>query len=119
MAMDRPLVATVEKPWGRFVQYCLNQQTTVKIITVDGGQELSLQSHECRAELWVALDPGLRVEVDGRTWYPAEGETVWIPAGARHRLAATAARARLLEISFGHFDEADIKRYADRYGRSE
>ena len=49
------------------------------------------------------------------------GEQVWIPVGARHRLA-TAADApgpvRVLELGFGKFDEDDIVRYDDEYGRA-
>lgn len=118
MSRGEPAILTVEKPWGSFTQYCLNEPVTVKIITVRGGQELSLQSHQRRTEVWVALDPGLQVEVDGRAWRPSTGEVVRVPAGARHRLAATTDSARVLEVSFGHFDEDDITRHEDRYGRA-
>jgi|SRR5581483_2088417 len=112
-----PLVVT--RPWGRFEQFCLNEPVTVKIITVEPGAVLSLQRHAHRSELWVALDPTLQVEVEGKTWQPAVGERVWIPAGAAHRLAAPGERGgRILEISFGHFDEDDIERLADQYGRA-
>ena len=108
-----------ERPWGRFTQYCLNEPTTVKIIEVKAGSELSLQRHRDRAELWVPLDPTLQVEVDGRTWRPAVDEPVWIPAGATHRLSAPGERGgRILELGFGHFDEDDIERLSDRYGRA-
>ena len=113
-----PDAVTERRPWGEFTQLCLNEPVTVKIITVAAGAELSLQRHRHRAELWVALDPTLRVEVDGRAWRPAVGERVWIPAGAAHRLAAPGAQGgRVLEVAFGRFDEADIERFSDRYGR--
>jgi mannose-6-phosphate isomerase len=114
-----PEPLTSERPWGRFTQYCLNEPATVKIIEVKAGSELSLQRHRHRAELWVPLDPTLQVEVDGRVWQPAVDEPVWIPAGATHRLSAPGSRGgRILEVGFGHFDEGDIERLSDRYGRA-
>ena len=114
-----PEPLTSERPWGRFTQYSLNEPTTVKIIEVTAGSELSLQRHRHRAELWIPLDPTLQVEVDGRAWRPAVDEPVWIPAGATHRLSAPGEQGgRILEVGFGHFDEEDIERLSDRYGRA-
>jgi mannose-1-phosphate guanylyltransferase/mannose-6-phosphate isomerase len=117
--VELPEALTDYRPWGSFTQYCLNEPVTVKIITVTGGAELSLQRHRHRSELWIALDPTLRVEVDGRAWQPAVNEQVWIPAGATHRVAAPGVQGgRILEVAFGHFDEDDIERLCDRYGRA-
>jgi mannose-1-phosphate guanylyltransferase/mannose-6-phosphate isomerase len=107
----------VEKPWGGFVQYALNERVTVKILTVEPGHELSLQRHRMRDELWVVLDEGAEVRVGDRELRPGVGEEVWIPRGTLHRLRAGENRVRVLEISFGHFDEGDIERLQDRYGR--
>ena len=107
------------RPWGNFTQYCLNEPVTVKIIEVRPGAQLSLQRHRHRAELWVALDGTIQVEVEGRTWRPAIHDEVWIPAGATHRLSAPGDRGgRVLEVGFGHFEESDIERLSDRYGRA-
>lgn len=114
----QPEVIHLTRPWGRMAQYALNVHASVKIVTVEAGAELSLQYHHQRAELWVMLDDGLHVEVDGRSWEARSGEEVWIPAGATHRLRAPGAGGRLLEVAFGHFDEADIVRLSDRYGRT-
>ena len=114
-----PQALNVRRPWGQFTQYCLNEPVTVKIITVDAGSELSLQRHRRRSELWIALDPTLQVEIDARAWRPAVDEEVWIPAGATHRLSAPGAQSgRVLEVAFGHFDEDDIERLDDAYGRT-
>jgi mannose-1-phosphate guanylyltransferase/mannose-6-phosphate isomerase len=108
-----------ERPWGAFERFTLTAPSTVKIITVDGGQTLSLQRHEHRDELWVALDPGLVFEIDGESRRPEVGDRVLIRAGQTHRLSAPGpAAARIMEIAFGHFDEDDIERLEDAYGRS-
>ena len=51
----REAVFVEERPWGRFRQFTANEPTTVKTITVDPGQRLSLQRHQHRAELWHVL----------------------------------------------------------------
>jgi mannose-1-phosphate guanylyltransferase/mannose-6-phosphate isomerase len=117
--MPRPEPHTTVRPWGRFTQFTLNHPTTVKVIEVQPGAVLSLQRHRQRAELWIPLDPTLEVEVEGHSWRPGVEEPVWIPVGATHRLAAPGdAGGRVLEIAFGQFDEDDIERLADNYGRA-
>lgn len=119
--MERPKSLHVDKPWGSFDQYALNSVCTVKILTCNPGQRLSLQRHAHRDELWVALDPGVVVDLDGRELRPAPGEEVWLPQGCTHRLrcdATTAQPVRVLEVSFGTFDEGDIERLEDAYGRA-
>ena len=41
---------TAERPWGKFEQFCKNEKTTVKILTVNPNGELSLQFHHNRDE---------------------------------------------------------------------
>lgn len=107
-----------KRPWGGFRRYTHNQLSTVKIITVNPGEVLSLQYHHHRDELWITLDPGLRVTLDDRVWEAAPYEEIFIPHGSRHRMAAVGKQpSRWLEISFGEFDENDIVRLEDRYGR--
>ncbi|GAA2595482.1 phosphomannose isomerase type II C-terminal cupin domain [Actinomadura fulvescens] len=114
-----PTVETDQRPWGRFERFTLNEPSTVKIIHVEPGQRLSLQRHRDRDELWVALDPGAVFEVAGRRILPEVGDRVLIRAGETHRLGSSGtAVVRVMEIAFGHFDEDDIERLEDSYGRS-
>ena len=120
MISDAPSTVTVEKPWGKFQQYTHNLPSTVKVITVRPGGTLSLQYHNKRDELWVVLDPGARIEVGDRALRPQPEETVFIPRQTPHRLSATGEEpVRILEISLGEFDENDIVRLEDIYGRLE
>ena len=107
-----------EKPWGGFEQYTHNLPSTVKIITVVPGGSLSRQYHHRRDELWVVLDPGARIELDGEVLSPGPGEKLYVPRGTVHRLSAGGEEpVRVLEVSFGEFDEDDIVRLEDVYGR--
>lgn len=108
----------VEKPWGKFEQYTHNAPSTVKVITVQPGGALSLQYHYRRDELWVVLDAGAQVELGDEILRPEKEEKVFIPRGTAHRLSAIGEEpVRILEISFGEFDEDDIVRLEDVYGR--
>lgn len=107
-----------DRPWGNFRQFSLNHPTTVKVITVEAGQALSLQAHKFRDELWVVLDEGLRVQVEDRVTDTATGDEIVIARGEKHRLSSLGARGRVLEIAFGRFDEDDIERFDDAYGRA-
>ena len=120
MTMKKPETLHVDKPWGSFDQYALNTPCTVKILTCNPGQQLSLQRHSHRGELWVALDPGVVVDRDGEELRPAVGQELWLPLGSLQRLrcdAGNPAPVRVLEVSLGLFDEADIERLQDDYGR--
>jgi mannose-6-phosphate isomerase len=115
---SRPPSVKVEKPWGSFEQYTHNVPSTVKIITVVPGGVLSSQYHHKRDELWVILDAGAKVELGEEVLYPSPGEKLYIPRETVHRLSCVGERAvRILEVSLGHFDEEDIVRLEDLYGR--
>ena len=112
-----PSTLEVEKPWGRFEQYTHNLPSTVKVITVQQGGALSLQYHHQRDELWVVLDAGARIELGDAVLTPQEGDKIFIPRMTTHRLSAGDKTVRILEVSFGDFDEGDIVRLSDVYER--
>lgn len=114
----RESMSESRRPWGRFEQLTLNERTTVKVITVEPGQRLSLQHHERRAEFWQVLDGPLDVTVGADSWQAQAGERLWIPQGTVHRLGNPGDTAgRVLEIAYGDFDECDIVRLEDDYER--
>lgn len=107
-----------ERPWGRFRRYTLNEPTTVKIITIEPGQRLSEQFHHHREELWVVLDDGAEIQVGDTTVVASAGDEFFVPIEVVHRMGSVSDRpCRVLEIAFGEFDESDIERISDEYGR--
>jgi len=115
---SKPNTTLVERPWGHFLQYANNQEATVSLMLVKPGQRLSLQAHTGRAELWIALDDGAKVEIDDQVYFPKQGDELWIAAGARHRLSCMADESvRVLEVAFGNWQQEDIIRFADDYQR--
>ena len=118
MNYDSNSHATVEqRPWGHMATFARNENCTVKIIEIDPGETLSLQTHQHRNELWIALDNNLWVDVDGDVYQLAQHDTVYIPAGTTHR-ASSWNGTRFLEIATGHYDDHDITRLDDKYGRT-
>lgn len=114
----KPESTREERPWGEFEQLTTNSRSTVKVITVCPGARLSLQRHAHRDEHWVILDDGIEVEIGGAPARTRVGEQLWIPRGTTHRMSNVASTpARVLEISYGAFDENDIERLADDYDR--
>ncbi|MXZ00252.1 mannose-6-phosphate isomerase, partial [Candidatus Poribacteria bacterium] len=63
-------ITTTEKPWGRFIQYVLNQPVTIKILEIRAGEQVSYQYHHHRSELWIPLDEGACVNLEGTIQRP-------------------------------------------------
>jgi mannose-6-phosphate isomerase-like protein (cupin superfamily) len=109
-----------QKPWGHSELIFKNEgegRVTTKILTVDPHSRLSLQKHKVRSEYWFVMNGNAEVDVGGGTVVLGPGETIRIPRGTAHRLG-TNKGTRVLEVSMGDFDEADIIRLEDDYGRA-
>lgn len=115
--LHKPAVKHIERPWGAFKQYAFNEEVTVSLMTVQPGQRLSLQSHTGRSELWIVLDDGAEIIVDEQVIHPRRMDEIWIPVGAKHRLASLGTEVRVLEVAFGNWQQEDIVRFSDDYQR--
>jgi len=105
------------RPWGQFERFTLNEKTTVKIITVKAGEAFSLQTHNNREEFWRVLSGSASVTVGEETREAKTGDQFYIKTGEKHRVEGGASGVEFLEIAFGEFDEGDIVRLEDKYGR--
>jgi mannose-6-phosphate isomerase len=106
-----------KRPWGGYRQYTLNEPSSVKLLDFAPNGVNSLQTHTGRGEYWVIVGGGGAVTVGGTVHEVTVGDEVWIGTGVEHRMKAGVGGCTALEVSFGHFDEADIVRLADEYGR--
>ncbi len=107
-----------DRPWGGFDQYTHNEQTTVKVLWVKKGERNSLQWHEHRDEMWVILAGPVKVTIGEEEKVGNTNDVFHIPARTKHRFEGAGEDNRLLEISFGNFDENDNHRIEDDYGRA-
>lgn len=108
-----------DRPWGYFEQFTLNEPSTVKLLHVRAGEEFSLQTHEHRDEFWRVVGGSGQVTVGNVRSDANIGDEFFTPRGTPHRAeGAEDEDLRILEISFGQFDENDITRLEDKYGRT-
>ena len=106
-----------KKPWGDYEKFTENEKSTVKILTVNPGEIFSLQHHANRDEFWHVLS-GKGICIIGEEKQEAvAGQDYFIPRGVNHRIEALEEKVVVLEISFGDFNEEDIVRLEDKYGR--
>ena len=107
------------RPWGWFESLAMGEGFQVKRIHVKPGAALSLQSHERRSEHWIVVEGTARVTIDDTVQTMAEGQSVYVPLGARHRLENPGEFPMvLIEVQIGtYLGEDDIVRYEDLYAR--
>ena len=106
--------------WGWLECLALGEGFQVKRIQVKPGAALSLQSHEHRSEHWVVVEGTANVTIDDCVQTMTEGQSVYVPLGARHRLENPAEFPMvLIEVQIGaYLGEDDIVRYEDLYARN-
>lgn len=117
--MESPKPYREQRPWGEFEEFTKNKPSTVKIITIKQGEALSLQFHHHRDEFWHILSGAGIVEVGNESVPAQAGQEFFVPRGTKHRLkGGVDSDLSVLEIAFGDFDEKDIVRTEDKYGRT-
>jgi mannose-1-phosphate guanylyltransferase/mannose-6-phosphate isomerase len=107
------------RPWGWFESIAYGDRFQVKRILVKPGASMSLQSHQHRAEHWVIVAGTATVTVEKAVFELEENQSVYIPAGVKHRLEnKREIPIILVEVQTGaYLGEDDIVRYKDQYGR--
>lgn len=110
----------VRRPWGWYETVLGGDGFQVKRITVAPGCKLSLQSHAHRAEHWVVVSGVALATIGDRDVTVRANESVFIPLGARHRLANPGDQPlSVIEVQSGaYLGEDDIVRYEDDYART-
>jgi mannose-6-phosphate isomerase-like protein (cupin superfamily) len=107
-----------DRPWGSFENFTLNETSTVKILHVSAGKRFSLQKHSKRSEYWKVIE-GDGIAQVGEDIRPVKvGDEIQIHTDSLHRLTGGEHGISVLEISFGEFNEGDIMRTEDDFGRT-
>jgi len=110
----------VHRPWGFYQHLHGGDRFQVKRLTVAPGCKLSLQKHFHRAEHWVVVNGTALVTRDTEQILLRENESVYLPAGAVHRLENPGkVPLNVIEVQSGaYLGEDDIVRIEDTYGRA-
>ena len=109
------------RPWGWFESLALGEFFQVKRICVKPGAALSFQSHKHRSEHWIVVEGTAKVTIDDDIKLASEGQSVYVPLGAKHRMENPGeATMVLIEVQIGSYlGEDDIIRYEDIYKRKD
>lgn len=90
----------------------------LKKLFINKGEQLSLQSHKNRYEIWIVLEGKISVQKGNEHFILKKGGVVRIEKGEKHRISGL-VKSRVLEAAFGKLNEKDIVRYEDKYGRAK
>lgn len=107
-----------KRPWGQFIQFTDNEICTVKIITVKPNSRLSLQYHNHRDEFWRVIEGEGQIVLGEDTIDVKKDDEFFIERKVLHRMMTKDKSMSIMEISYGEFDENDIVRVEDEYGRA-
>lgn len=110
---------TVYRPWGFYTVIAQGKGFLTKLIHVNAGQKLSVQSHNHRSEHWVALSGKAKVILEEKEYILSPGHSIDIPLNAIHSLQNPYEDdLEIVEVQLGDLlIEDDIIRYEDMYGR--
>ena len=110
---------TVYRPWGFYTVIAEGKGFQTKLIHVNQGQKLSVQSHNHRSEHWVVLSGMAKVVLEGKDHILSPGHSIDIGVKAIHSLQNPyESDLEIIEIQKGDIlSEDDIIRYEDMYGR--
>lgn len=109
--------STTKRPWGSFTRFTENESSTVKILNINKGEKLSLQYHTKRDEFWRVISGYPEITIGEDVIEAKEGEEFNVPAETKHRISAPSGDVMILEIATGDFDEENVVRVEDEYGR--
>ena len=116
----RAEASRVDKPWGYELRWGVTDRYAGKVLHINKGQALSLQSHERKDEFQYVVSGAVDIELgdgDGAltSYRLTAGDTLHITPGTRHRLTAL-EDTDIFEVSTPELD--DVVRLEDRYGRA-
>jgi cytidyltransferase-like protein len=110
--------ATERRPWGSFANLGTGSEWHLKTLSVENGKRTSLQSHKHRTEIWTVVEGSVRVTIGKEQKVLKVGDQCVVAQGELHRIESVNGDAKLVEVSLGTFDENDIVRYEDDFGRT-
>tara|TARA_A100000164_G_C21887743_1_gene763664 strand:+ start:250 stop:1737 length:1488 start_codon:yes stop_codon:yes gene_type:complete len=111
----------IYRPWGFFETLIEESFWKVKLIKVNPGESLSLQTHEFRSENWIVVSGTATVQVNEKKISLQKNQSISIPEGSMHRLTNKKSQdLKIIEVQVGSYlGEDDIKRFDDNYGRNK
>lgn len=109
----------VEKPWGTYESIIEESYCKVKKIVVKPNEAPSYQYHHKRSEIWIVVKGAGVVKIDDVESECSVGSVIVVPTLAKHQVRNTGNDDLVfVEVQLGEsFEESDIVRINDKYGR--
>lgn len=117
MFVNSPKPTIDKRPWGEELWISDKKPSMVKILTVFPGEYLSLQYHNNRDEYWKVISGNGFAQIGDEKIPLEKGSECSVSRKTNHRLIGGTENLVILELVFGDFDENDIVRLEDKYGR--
>ncbi len=115
---------TVYRPWGSYTDLEEGERYRIKRISVEPGEQLSLQMHHHRSEHWIVVKGTAKVVLENENnileeKFVHENESIYVPKTKKHRLINPGKiPLELIEVQVGEYvGEDDIIRFEDKYKR--
>ena len=105
------------RPWGWYITLDEGSNYKVKKIHLNPNTKLSLQYHHHRDEHWTVVEGSGKCIVNENIFIMGEGDDMFIPKKAIHRMASNGNGVTYVEAQRGKCDDEDIVRLQDDYGR--
>jgi mannose-6-phosphate isomerase-like protein (cupin superfamily) len=107
-----------KRPWGFWESLLISEQYKVKHFFVENNEQLSLQSHRYRDEIWMVVKGNGEITIDNEKNDVSKGDIFIIKRGQKHTIKGRNSGIDIIEIQTGDYlGEDDIFRYEDKYGR--
>ncbi|MCX6765667.1 MAG: phosphomannose isomerase type II C-terminal cupin domain [Candidatus Moranbacteria bacterium] len=124
---DESMKPITKRPWGEFEildrffsdEPGSKTEIVIKRISVNPGSKLSLQSHAQRSEQWNVVSGKGEFIIGDKKISVKVGDCAYVPQGEKHHMinSDNVKSLVVVEVDRGLFDEDDIVRYEDDYGR--
>lgn len=117
--MDNNTDSYFKRPWGKYKILYTDDNFKIKQLIIDSNTSLSLQSHKLREEFWLVIEGESIIEIENKKFNAKAKDHFHIPINFKHRITNISKnKFIIIEIQIGKsFDEDDIIRYEDNYGR--
>ena len=117
--MKNSLNKIVNRPWGNFKTVHIDDNFTVKILTIYPNSQISLQYHNNRSEHWIVTKGIANITKGDLKFVLKENEVTFIEKEEIHRIENKEKYDLVIvEVQTGEkISENDIVRLDDIYGR--
>jgi mannose-6-phosphate isomerase-like protein (cupin superfamily) len=106
-----------KRPWGGY-QIIAEDAQAVKILRVNPMTRLSLQTHAKRSERWTPITDGMLAIIGENAVVLEPFKTYVVDVGQIHRIMNYSGEVGIIvETLHGEYDEDDIVRLEDDFGR--